>query len=248
MKSGLNIEREEMNRYYFVLLGYANFKDVYYKLEDLLKFYRIESQGKSTSKEIVYDVKDNLLTDSGIVLSKKTEKGRTFFNVTKLSLLPGEMKKMTEYKVLKEVSYNQEPRDMSLEISSAIENLFNKRFTFDLDSFIKDAMPLFQINVESENYKIIGGTGLRSYLSYEKITYKDVKTGRKEFGEGVVLRLPKDPVYEKENAKILGLIERNIQELGQYNVSKFELAQNLLFPKNGDEDDQPGGSFDEDEE
>lgn len=237
MKSTLNVEREEMKRYYFVLLGYATFKEVYNKLESLLDFYRIESQGKSNSREVVYDVANNLLTESGIVLSKKTEGGKSFFNVMKISLLPGDLKRLNQNYVIKEATHGEEPRDISMEISSAIENLFNTHFSFDVDAFVKKTIPIIQIDVNSENYKIIGGSGLRSYLSYEKITYKDLKTNRKVFGEGVILRLPKSSEFEEENQKILSLIEKNIQELGQYNISKFELAQKLLYPKVDEEEE-----------
>lgn len=236
MRDGLDIEREEMNRYYFALLGYSTFKEVYSKLNELLKFYRIESEGKMLSREIVYDASDNLLTDAGIVLSKKTEEGKTFFNVMKISMLPGELKRMNENHVLKNIPSSQEPKDTSLEITTAIEGLFKRSFSFDLDSIIKLTSPFMEIDVESENYKIIGGTGLRSYLSYEKITYRDIKTNRKEFGEGVVLRLPKDPYYENENKKILNLIERHIQILWPINMSKFELGKSMLYPKDEDAD------------
>lgn len=247
MKTTLNIEREEMKRYYFVLLGYSTFKNVFDKLESLLKFYRIESQGRGNTQEIVYDVQDNMLTDSGIVLSKKTEGGKSFFNVMKISLLPGKLKRLTQNHVLREVRSNQEPRDFSLEIASAIENLFNTNFTVDLDAFVRKAMPIVEIDVNAENYKIIGGTGLRGYLSYENITYIDVKTNKREFGDGVVLRLPNDSRFEEENNKILSLIEKNIQELGQYNISKFELAQKLLYPKTETDEEEPK-SEGEDEE
>ena len=238
MKSGINVEREEMERYYFVLLGYASFKQVYQKIEELLKFYRIESQGKLSSREIIYDVPSNLLTDSGVVLSKKTEGGNSFFNVLKISLLPGNLKRPNQNHVVKQIRGNEQPADFSLDIASTIEKLFSINFTVDLDSIVKKVIPIIEINVNSENYKIIGGSGLRGYLSYEKITYKDTKTRKKVFGEGVVLRLPNSEEYEQENKNILSLIEKNIQELGMYNVSKFELAQKLLYPK---EEGEEGG-------
>ncbi len=237
MKTSFDVEREEMKKYHFVLLGFATFKEVLNKLEGLMKFYRFESQGKANTKEVIYDVANNLLTEAGIVLSKKTDGKNTFFNVMKISMLPGELKRLNHTHVLKEASAIEEPRDISFEIATAIENLFNTNFTFDLEAFIKKALPLLQIDVESENYKIIGGNGLRGYISYEKITYKDIKTNKKAFGEGVVLRLPNDEKYESENERILSLIERNIQELGQYNISKFELAQKLLYPKDEEEEE-----------
>ena len=237
MKVNDKLEQTNVQNYHYVMLGFADFKKIFKKLEGLLKFYRIENKGKEFAKEIIYDVPDNLLSDAGIVLSKRYETKRIFLNVRKISKLPGEMKRPSKKFILGELESDIEPRNYSLQISSAIENSFSTTFTVDLDSIVKQTIPKIEININSNKYHIIGGTGFRADFFYEIATYKDIKTGKKVDREGVTLQLSNNKEYEEENKQILDLIDRQIKELALYNLSRFEIAQMLLYPKVVDDDE-----------
>lgn len=247
MKVNNKLELENVQRYHYVLIGFSDFKKVLKKLTDLLKFYRIEYQGKVSGKEVIYDVPNNLLSDSGIVLSKQYEDGKIMLKVRKISQLPGEMKRPSKKFMLGELETDAEPRDFSLQISSAIENSFAATFTVDLDSFVKQTVPKIQIDVNSQKYLIIGGTGYRAIMLYETAIYKDIKTGKKVSRDGITLQLNNDEKSQEENAKILDLIDREIKELALYNVSRFEIAQKLLYPKPIEPDEEDRFTDEEEE-
>ena len=68
MKKLNKLEKENFTTYHFMLLGYATFKEIKKKFDSHLKYYRLEYVGKYNAKEITYDVADNMLSNSGIVL------------------------------------------------------------------------------------------------------------------------------------------------------------------------------------
>ena len=222
------IKKENIRRLHYVILGFATFKEVLAKFEHYMKFYRFENLGVAKEKEIIYDVNGNILSNGGIVISKSYHDKKVEFNVTKISMLPGEMKE------------DSEPKDFSLEISAAIEDLFGVNFTFDLDSIVKQSFPKIEVDVDKNEYKIIGGTGFRAKLSYETAIYKDIATKNKVDRDMVVLELEEDPYYQEENEKVLQLIDKKIKELGLFDLSRFEIAEKLLYPKIEDEGQEGG--------
>lgn len=231
MKANQKMELEKIQRYHYVLLGFSSFDRVLEKMDDILKFYRFEKEGNFQEKEVIYDVANNLLSDAGIVLSKQYEEDRILFNVRKISQLPGALKRPSQKFILGELEGDEEPKDLSLEISSAIENSFATPFTVDLDSFVKQSTPKIEIKINATRYKLIGGTGFRAFIIHENVVYRDIKSNKKVEREGVTLQLFQKEEYEEENKKILDIIEREVKELGLYNKSRFEIAQNLLYPK-----------------
>ena len=238
MKVNKKGELENIRRYHYVFLGFSKFEDVYEKLQSLLKFYRFEYAGNSNAKEVIYDVPDDLLSSSGLVLSKQFEDGKIMFNVRKLSFLPGAKERPSKKFLLGELEADEEPKDFSLEISSAIENSFTTSFSVDLDSIVKQTMPKIEIIIKAKKYKIIGGTGFRGYLIYENAIYKDIKSGKKVSRLGITLQFSASREWEEENKKILDIIEREVKELALYNVSRFEIAQKLLYSAPLDEDEE----------
>ena len=239
-KSG---KKENIQRVHYVILGFYTFKDVLKKLEDMLKFYRLEDLGVKKEKEIIYDTKGDLLSNAGIVISKNYHDQKVEFNVTKISMLPGEMKRPSQKFLLGDLEEDSEPRDFSLEVSAAIENLFGVKFTFDLDSIVRQTFPKIAIDIDKHEYNIIGGTGYRAKLSYENNVYRDVASNNKVTSDGVTLKIFLDEKYQEENKKILDMIERKIKELGLFDLSRFEIAKKLLYPPV--EEDEEGGEGEE---
>lgn len=229
------LQLENVKRYHYMILGYETFPKILKTLSDELDFYRIAKMGDVSGKEIMYDVPDNTLSENGIILSKQYENGRVMFKVRKISLLPEEMKLPSKKFILQELDSDAEPKDYSLQISSAIENSFSTPFTIDLDAFVREVVPKIEINVQSERYQIIGGTGYRGELFYEISTYQDLETKKKVQKEGVVLKLPTDDISQKENDFILDIIDRKIKGLGLYNMSRYELAKKALHGEDEEE-------------
>ena len=221
MKNKLQLEN--VKTYHYMIMGYETFPRILKTLSEELAFYRFSRQNDVIGKEIMYDIPNNTLTDAGIVLSKQYENGRVMFKVRKLSFLPDEMKMPSKKFILQELDSDAEPRDYSLEISSAIENSFSSPFTIDLDAIVREVVPKIEVDIKSEHYLIIG------QLFYEHTTYKDVETKKKVEKEGVVLKLPTDEIYEAENKKILDIIDRKVKALGLYNMSRYELAKKALY-------------------
>lgn len=229
MKVNSKLELEDSEKKHYVLVGFAEFKKILKKLEEEFKFYRFEYQGKASEKEVIYDVANNLLSDSGVVLSKDCEDGKIKFKVTKISKLQGVLKRPTKEFLLGELETDAEPKDFSLQISTAIENSFSSSFTVDLDSFVRQTYPKIQIDIKSQKYEMIGGTGYRAIILYETAIYKDLKTGKKVSKDGITLKLSSDKESQEENVKVLDIIDRRIKELALYDVSRFEIAQKLLY-------------------
>lgn len=220
---------ENVKTYHYMIMGYETFPKVLNILSQELDFYRISRLSDVEDKEIMYDIPNNALTDAGIVLSKQYENGKVMFKVRKLSFLPEEMRVPSKKFLLQELDRDAEPKDYSLEISSAIENSFSSPFTIDLDAVVREVVPKIVVDVKSERYLIIGGTGYRGQLFYEKILYKDVESKKKVWKDGVVLRLPTDEASQKDNEHILDIIDRKVKGLGLYNMSRYELAKKALY-------------------
>ena len=93
-------------------------------------------------------------------------------------------------------------------------------------------MPIIQVDTNYDRYEIIGGTGFRGFMQYEVTTYRDPQSGKKVEREGITLKFPTGEC--KETEEILSTIERCIKGLALYNLSRFEIARDLLF--NGTEE------------
>ncbi len=246
MEENNKLELDNTRRYHFVILGLAEFKDIIKKFVSILKFYRFENQGKVKSKEIIYDMPDDLLSDSGIVISKLIENGKIFLQVNKLSSLKGELKRPSKKYNLGTIGKDEEPKDYSLQITQAIESSFTTQFTVDLDAFVQKTIPKIEIDISATKYKIICGSGYRAAMFFEETLYKDIKTGKKVKSSGITLQLPADS--SPENDEILKTIDRQISEIALYNLSRFEIAKQLLYPKPIEESEEQSLSDDEEEE
>lgn len=221
------LEFDNKKRYHYVLLGFAKFEDILKIMTENLKFYRIANMGPLHEKEIFYDVPGNMLSDSGIVISKQYENGKIRLKVRKISRLQGELKKPSKKFELGVLGKNEEPKDFSLQISSAIESAFNTKFTVDIDAFVRMTEPKIEVLVDANQYQIICGTGYRATMIFENATYRDIATNKKVSRLGVTLQLP-SAEYE-ESRELLDLIDKQISSLARINLSRFEIAEQLLY-------------------
>lgn len=227
------LELQNVQSYHFVFVGFANFKQVFKLIKANLPFYRFENTGKEYEKEIFYDVPDELLSTAGLILSKWYSKNKIYFHIRKLSKLVGVMKRPSKKFLFGSCEEIDEPKDFSLQIASAIENSFSSPFTVDLDSIVKQTRPKIQVEINSDRYKVICGTGYRAEMLYENAVYKDIKTGKKVSRVGITFKVPLEDCDETQ--EILDVISNKVFGLALYDNSRFEIAQKLLYSE-GKED------------
>lgn len=240
------LELQNVQSYHFVFVGFAEFKEVFKKLTDELPFYRFEKTGKEQEKEIFYDVPDKLLSTAGLILSKWYHRKKIYFHVRKLSKLVGSMKRPAKKFLFGSCEEIDEPKDFSLQIASAIENSFSSPFTVDLDSIVKQTKPIIEVDIQSDKYNVICGTGYRAEMLYENATYKDIKTGNKVSRLGITFKVPLDE--RPETDEILDIISRKVFGIALYDNSRFEIAQQLLYSVIDEESKQLETDEDEEQE
>lgn len=222
-------EFENYRECHYVLLGFSQFKDILAKFVENLKFYRLKPLGKSNTQEIIYDVPERTITDAGVIISSIKEGRKRYLRIKKISLLQGELKRPTKTYVLGQLYDEEEPKDYSMQISQVIDNSFTMKFTIDIDEVVQKTEPIIEVDIENTKYNMICGTGYRAVLLFENATYKDIESGRKVERQGVTLRLPIEPC--KESDDLLSMIDHKICEIAPYNLTRFEIAQKLLYPK-----------------
>ncbi len=228
------LELQNVLSYHFVFVGFAEFKKIFKDLTDNLPYYRFESKGKVVEKEVFYDVADNLLSSAGLVLSKWYNDGKIYFYVRKLSHIKRAGKRPSKKFLFGSCEEIDQPRDFSLQIASAIENSFSSPFSVDLDSIVKQTSPIFEVEIKSNKYDIICGTGYRAALYYENATYVDLKTGNKASRLGITINVP---IEEREETnEILDVISNKVFGLALYDNSRFEIGQKLLFSTPNEEE------------
>lgn len=186
-----------------------NEKEILYKLDRELAFYRIYFNRKVNGKEIIYDTPNNLLSGVGLVLSKQFEEGKVFFKVRKLSYLPTELRKPSQKFYLAECNGNESPKDYPLQISTAINNAFSNIFTIDLVEVVKQTIPKYEIKIKGNLYELTSGTGMRGTLVFEKVTYKDLVSGKKVKRRGATVTLPNDPALKRTQMKCLPQLKQD---------------------------------------
>ena len=224
MAQGLSQHNSESYHYAFV--GFSNFKKVYQALAKGLPYYRFEKETKRHSKEIFYDIQSHLLADAGIAISKWMEDGESSLNIRKMF---NELKKPSQKYLFGYCKNDEQPKDYSYQMAGIIEGTFRTPFSADLESIIKQTSPIIEVDITSDKYRIICGTGYRAIMQYENTVYKDLKTGKKVERVGMTFKFPIGECEEKQ--EILNAIDRHVKGLAINNISRFEIACKLLFAK-----------------
>lgn len=221
------LEMQNTKSYHFVFVGFADFEKVFKLLVANLPYYRFAGKGKSTEREIFYDVPDELLSNSGLILSKWYEDGNIYFHIRRLSRDLEGNKLPSKKFLFGSCEDEDQPKDYSLQLAQAIEHSFSSPFSVDLDSIVKQTKPKFETIIQADKYQIICGTGYRASMEYENALYKDIKTGKKVSRLGITFNFPLEE--REETAEILDVIDRKIKGLSLNELSRFEIAQQVLY-------------------
>lgn len=221
------LEMQNTQSYHFVFVGFADFNKVFKLLVANLPYYRFAGKGKSTEKEIFYDVPDELLSNSGLILSKWFDNGNVYFHIRRLARDLDGTKRPSKKFLFGSCEAEDEPKDYSLQLAQAIEHSFTSPFSVDLDSIVKQTKPKFETIIESTKYEIICGTGYRANMEYENALYRDIKTGKKVSRLGITFNFPVEE--REETQEILDIIDRKVKGLAVNDLSRFEIAEQLLY-------------------
>ena len=76
-----------------------------------------------------------------------------------------------------------------------------------------------EVDIQSDKYNVICGTGYRAEMLYENATYKDIKTGNKVSRLGITFKVPLDE--RPETDEILDIHWRRRIQLSPEKMHRF---------------------------
>lgn len=234
------LEQHNTQSYHYDFVGFTNLKKVYDTLSEVLHYYRLERGIRRYSKEVFYDVPSQLLADAGIAISKWIEDGKSSLNVRRIFSLK-ELNKPSQKFLFGYCSNDEQPKDYSYQMAAMIESSFKTPFSVDLESIIKQTQQNMIIEMVSDRYNIICGTGYRAIMQYEVVVYRNAITGKKVERNEITFKFPIEDRPEKK--EILDAIDRYVKGLSLSKESRFETARKILFPK-GEETTENGSNQD----
>ncbi len=207
------------------------------KMMSRLGFYTIIPQGRIKQQEIIYDTERKLLTGAGLILRKKIDVDRTYFSLIRVSSIKDiEVREKTSF--LGECELRDQPKDFPEQIADEINKIFKNLFTIDLVDVVKHCTPYIDMNIVSNKYKIVSGTGYEVEMFFETLNIKDVRTGRKAKQRNFSIKMLLDPNYERERQRILEVIDRYCKELVLLKRNHFEIAEVAVRIPEVSEDDK----------
>ena len=201
------------------------------KLRNNLGFYSIVDDGVIKEEEIVYDTDKNLLTGVGLELRKKITPERVYFSLVRINSLTDTYQLHEKKSFLFEFEKDDQPSDFPVQIADTINNIFNNVFTINLVDVVKHTTPYIRIGIGGNRYKIVSGTGYEVVATFENLSIRDLRSGRKGEKRIFSLEMEDDPDYEKEREHIEAVIERYCKELVPVMKNRFEIAETLVRAK-----------------
>lgn len=193
------------------------------KLSHNLGFFDIVFERKLREIEVYYDNPGNLLTNTGLIIRKKTTPRRSYFTLIRMSDVRNFADRERK-EFLGECGQKDEPSDFPVQIADKINEAFNNLFTINLVDIIKHTSPYIVCEVTGNRYKIISGTGYETELCFEWLNVRNARTGKKAKIRNLSIAFNMDPSYEKEREHILWVVDRYCKELVPLNHNHFEIA------------------------
>lgn len=193
------------------------------KLSQNLGFFDIVFERKLKEIETYYDNAGNLLTNTGLIIRKKTTPKRSYFTLIRMSDVRNFVDRERK-EFLGECNTQDQPSDFPVQIADKINEVFNNLFTINLVDLIKHTSPYIVCDVTGNRYRIVSGTGYEAELCFEWLNIKNVRTGKKAKIRNVSVAFTMDPDFEKERQHILWTIDRYCKELVPLNHNHFEIA------------------------
>ncbi len=195
-----------------------------FALQNVLKFYRFAYAGTVKSSEIFYDTPSDLLYKAGVVLSRVQEDDRVFFKVSpSASLSNVTTKKIFSHKV----GVKDTIKDHAFYLVDGIKGLFSTPFSIDVENVIKNAVPKIGIFINADVYKVISGTGFRSFMCHENIKYENYETKRKQHALGMTVKMIGPEQYHEEFVSFNDAIKKYCKEFIEVHDNLYEHAKKI---------------------
>lgn len=205
--------------------------DQFFNAFKYLKYYKIEAIGNETLKETYFDTPNDMLKNSGIVLSKIQEGARAYIRV--------ENKAYDEANISdRQVFVHQIPPkdsvyDHAFYVKDGITSLFLTNFSIDLENVLKQVVPKIEIIAHANIYKAINGAGLKMECALEQRTYKKIankRADRTSFkSENLLVKLiTKEKAYLDDFEVFNNAIEKYCKSLLRVDESQSRIAERVL--------------------
>lgn len=197
-----------------------------FELQGILKFYKFQFFGSVKSSEIFYDTPNNLLYKAGIVISRVQEGDQVFFKVApsaSFSKIKTNTKKIFSHKV----GVKDTLKDHSFYLVDGVKGLFSTPLYIDVENVIKNAKPKVAVYINANIYKIISGTGFRSFMCHEEIKYENFESKRHTTSKGMTLKFIGSEHYLKEFNSFNDSIKKYCKEFIEIHDNLYEHASKI---------------------
>lgn len=190
-----------------------------------------------------YDTPDNLLTKTGILLYRTYENGKYFFKIEKLSFLPSvyRLRKNEYFEV--NIAPDDTPRTQAFYLINGITEMFSTQFYIDLENVLKTAVPKMEIDIKGRCYKGFRGDGFKFLVEFQKVTYKNFVTKRKNKTLECTVTQNVGQSFDNEFAEFVAKLERYCKEIIPQKDTRYDIGMHLTqtvieAPKNKKEKKQ----------
>ena len=195
-----------------------------FALENILTFYRFQYCGQIHTSEIFYDTPNDILYKAGIILSKIQEENRVFFKVYQIS----QSKILKSQKVFAhQVGAKDTLKDHAFYLVDGIRGVFSTPFYVDLENVIKNAIPKVASYTVANVYKIISGSGFRSYICMEDTKYENFETKRSQKVQGMTVKLIGPEQYMPEFVTLNETIQKYCKDFVQVHNNQYEYIKTI---------------------
>ncbi len=198
--------------------------DKVFALENILKFYKFRYCGQIHTSEIFYDTPNDILYKAGIILSKIQEEDRVFFKVAQMS----QSKVLQSQRVFAhKVGPKDTLKDHSFYLVDGIRGVFSTPFYIDLENVIKNAIPKVASYTLANVYKIISGTGFRSYICMEDTKYENFETKRIHKSQGLTVKLASPEQYMPDFVSFNDAIKKYCKDFVEVHDNLYEYIRTV---------------------
>lgn len=202
-------------------------------VSDFLEVDKFEFVEHEKYKTIYFDTPDNLLTKSGVLLSKTFENGGHVLKVEKLNFLPNVMRLRQSKVFTHPIHAKDQPWHHSFYLIEGITQLFSTNFTIDLEHIIKKVKPIYTLEIESSVYRAFKSNGFKCLIKFDDVKYIDNKTKRKKNNKEVCVHYSGHENFLKDLDAFIGYLEKHCKDILRKDLSRFDYAKKItkVLPK-----------------
>ena len=196
---------------------------------ELLASYSVDFFGKFKKEKIYYDTPDFFFADKGVNIYTVVEGD----NRELIIRYDSEQVKRIEFlknipsffKV--KIEKNSSILNYSEQINEAIYKLFPDGLHINIDDMLRECTPQIRILKKCEQYRVVNNKGLKSTLSFDDVTYINIKT-RKKFSQQTLDIMGSSIKSKEDFVQFLKLIVLDYPKLIRIENNELTVARNNL--------------------